>query len=334
MAPKCGALICEGIRTPRGGTGAKRVRILLVSAATLLGAVLGGTRSHAAHAAGIDLDFFKPTTASTGTFCEENGLTIAEGHLEFGANGGYAHRPLVRADQRSNGTSGDVVRDRITTTFLAAYGVSNWLDLGIRVAAVARQVGVVDVDIAENGGVPQRPATSALGDTDLLARVALVRVDGLDKRVRLTLLAPVSLPSGRPDALTGSGNFSFRPRLIAGWHWARLSVSGSAGFAYTRPVEVAGSGLVVGKALLGGLSVAYALIPEGLWLQGETSAALGLELSQTGVGSLATQMIIGARAALPGSVIAQAGVGTGLTHTVGSPRLAAMVGLSRAWTLP
>ena len=285
-----------------------------------------------ARAGGFDLDFFKPTMPSTGTFCEENGLTVPRERLDLAVAGGYAYRPLVVDDQKTGTATGDVVRERIVTTLIAGYGITDRVDVGLRLAAVARQSGGQEVDIAADGGIPQRPTTSALGDTDLLARVALVHEDRPEKRIRLTLLMPLGVPTGHADALSGSGHFSFRPRLIAGWHWPRLAFSASVGFVYTPPVEVPNSALVVGKAAEAGMGLAYAVLPARLWVLAEVTASLGMEQSATGIGTAVTQFLAGARVLLPADLLLQAGLGSGLTHAAGSPRFAATVGLARLWT--
>ena len=296
--------------------------------------ILAAVPSEPARAAGFDLDFFKPTTPSTGTFCEENGLTVPREQLDIAVAGGYAHRPLVMDNVKTGTTTGDVVRDRMATTFTAGYGITDRIDVGLRLTAVAHQVGGQEVDIARDGGIPQRPTPSALGDTDVLARLALIHADRPDKRIRLTLLVPLGLPTGHPDALSGSGHFSVRPRLIAGWHWPRLAFSTSVGFAYTPAVEVASSALVVGKAAEAGLGLAYALLPFRLWALAEVTASMGLEQSSTGIGTAVTQFLAGARTLLPGDLLLQAGFGTGLMRAAGLPRFAATVGLARLWTIP
>lgn len=312
----------------RSGGGAPLAAALAV-ALTVTG---GGRRE--ARGAGFDLDFFKPTSPATGVFHEENGLTVAEGQLDVSVAGGYSHRPLVQADQRNLAISRAVVRDRLTSFLLVSFGLNERLDVGFRLAAVARQVGDVDVEIADDAGIPQRPRTPALGDLELLLRVALVRVDAPDHRFRLTLLAPVGLPTGETEALAGSGEFSFRPRLIAGWHVADLALSASVGYTHVAPVEIPYSALIVGTAVSTGVGVSYALFPQSVWLQAEVTALMGLDLSKTATGTGLAQIMVGPRLRLPGELIVQAGVGTGLTRTAGSPSRAAMVAISHCWGGP
>ncbi|MBC8132253.1 MAG: hypothetical protein H7X95_04670 [Deltaproteobacteria bacterium] len=282
-------------------------------------------------AAGFDLDFFKPTTPSTGTFCEENGLTVAPGRLDLGASGGYAYRPLVLGNQANSAVVGDVVRERVTTFLAASYGITDNIDFGFRLAAVARQVGTVDADIATNAGVPQHPRSAALGDLDLIARVGLLRVNRAHKRFRLTLLAPLAIPTGATDALASNGRVSFRPRLIAGWHWDRTAAAVSAGYGYTAATEVSSSALVVGKAVVAGLAFSYAVVPGRVWIQAEASFNMGIDLSATGRGTAATQVMTGPRVLIPGGIVLQAGVGTGLMRSAGSPRLSGVFSVARVW---
>ena len=287
-----------------------------------------------ARAAGFDLDFFKPTTPATGYFCEENGLTVGRGTLDTDVTGGYSHRPLVLRDQKTALTTGDVVRDRITGFVTVALGLTDRVDIGLRLAAVMQQLGTVAVDLTNDGGVPQHPRSSALGDTDLLLRVALLDVDHRYQGFRLTLTAPMGIPTGAADALSGSGKFSFRPSLTAGWHRVRLSGAASVGYAWRPGAEVPSSGLLVGNAVTAGAGVGYALIRDRLWIQAEASVSVGAVLSRTGAGTVATQLIAGPRALLPGHVMVQVGAGTGLNQSAGSPRFAALATVGRAWSIP
>jgi hypothetical protein len=287
-----------------------------------------------AQAAGFDLDFFKPTTPTTGYFCEENGLTVGRGYLDASVTDGYAHRPLVLRDQKTDGQLGDVVRDRSTGLVAVTFGVTDRIDVGVRVSAVMRQVGDVDVDLSNDGGVPQHPRSSALGDTDLIVRVALVSVEHRTQDFRLTLTAAVGLPTGAADALAGSGRASFRPRLTAGWHLVGFSGAASVGYALRPAVEVPSSKLVVGNAVTAGAGLGYAVLPDRLWFQVEASVSLGVSMSRTGVGTPATQLMAGPRVMLPGVVLLQAGIATGLNNAAGSPRFAALVTAARAWSIP
>ncbi len=305
----------------------------LVSVLLVAGAVWGPGAT-IVRAAGFDLDFFKATTPSTGYFCEDNGLTVGRGYLDASVTDSYAHRPLELRDQKTGAPLGDVVRDRSTGLLAVTFGVTDRIDVGFRLGAVMRQFGDVDVDLSNDGGVPLHPRTSALGDTDLVVRVALLSVEHRYQDFRLTLTAPVGIPTGAVDALAGSGKASFRPRLTAGWHQVRFSGAASVGYTFRPAVEVPSSKLVVGNAVTGGAGFAVAVIPERLWVQAEISASVGLSLSKTGVGTVATQLMAGPRALLPGAVLLQAGLGTGLNDAAGSSRFAALVTAARAWSIP
>lgn len=284
-----------------------------------------------ARAAGFDLDFFKPTTAATGFFNEDNGLTLGRGRLDTEFAGSYSHRPLVlRNPKAANPAGGDVVRDRVTAYASVMYGLTTRIDLGVRFAMVARQVGVVEVDVTD-GSVPQRVSLTGVGDTDVIARITLLAVNRRDSAFALTLTAPVALPTGARDALAGSGKVGFRPHLTAGWQRDAVSVAGTVGFVFRRTVEVTSSSLVVGNAAVAGLGLSWTAIPERLWLLAEISGMADVNLSSTGAGTGLAQVLAGPRVLLPGSIFLQAGAGTGLSNTAGSPRFAASTTLGRVW---
>lgn len=305
---------------------------------SLVAVLAGSADGRSAVAAGFDLDFFKPTTPTTGTFCEENGFTVERGRLDVALTTQYSHRPLVLRDQKTGMTGGDVVRDRLTGFVTTAFGVTDRIDAGGRLAMVLHQTGDVDVDLSnEGGGVPGHPRAREIGDTDLFMRVTLLRPKPerhQDVRFRLTLTAGLGIPTGARDALAGSGKVSFRPRLTAGWQTDRWSAAGSAGYVFRSVVEIPSSRLVVGDAVVAGAGFACAIIPGRLWLEGEISASVGVSDSQTGAGSVATQLIAGPRVILPGELVLQAGAGGGLNHEAGSPRAAAVITLGRVFGAP
>ncbi len=299
-------------------SGGRTLALLaLLGPLTLLGT------SNAAFAAGFDLDFFKPAAASTGYLSEESARVLPAGGMDVGIAFGYSRQPLVRRDQFTGQGGGDIVNDRFTGFFNAAFGIADRVDLGVRVPAVLQQTGDVDVDISEGGGILQRPRARAFGDVELLTRLRMVggpEASGF----HLTLTAPFGIPTGAPDGLTGNGTVSFRPRVIAGWEAHRLSAAASVGYEFRRSAEVPSSNLVVGNALAAGAGIAYAVIPWKIWILGEASASVGVSQSESGVSAIPAQAMLGGRVVLTDRVIIQAGAGTGLNHAPGSSRFRAL----------
>ncbi len=296
----------------------------------LLGSLMLLCTPRAALAAGFDLDFFKPASASTGYLSEESARVLPAGALDLGIAFGYARQPLVRRDQLTGQGAGDIVKDRFTGFFTAAFGIADRADIGIRVPAVVRQTGDVDVDISQGGGILQRPRARAFGDVELLTRLRMVggpEATGF----HLTLTAPFGIPTGAPDGLTGNGRVSFRPRVIAGWEAHRLSAAASVGYEFRRPAEVPSSNLVVGNALAAGAGIAYAVIPWRVWVLGEASASVGASQSETGVSAIPAQAMVGGRILLADRLVIQAGAGTGLNRAPGSPRFRALFTMTYLW---
>ncbi|MES1206038.1 MAG: hypothetical protein ABUS79_08885 [Pseudomonadota bacterium] len=311
--------------------GATRLALLALPRLGCLAVLMLTLPGSPARAEGFDLDFWKPaSSARTGYFSEESARVLPEQTLDLGVSFGYARRLLVIREQMTGGPSGAIVKDRFTGYLSATFGLWGRIDVGLRVPAVLRQTGDVEVDLTDNGGFLRRPRPAALGDVDLLPRI---RVAGAaaSRGFRMTLSAPFGLPTGARDALAGAGSVSFRPRLIAGWEAERVSASVSVGFEFRRAVEIPRSNLVVGNAAVAGAGLAYMAIPYRLWAVGEASVRAGVVQSPTGAGPLSAESLLGARALLTEDLTVQAGVGTGLTTGAGSPRFRALLTFGYLW---
>jgi hypothetical protein len=285
---------------------------------------------------GFDLDSFKPAATGTGYLCEESTRLLPVGTLDLGLTLGYAYRPLVLRDQRNGAIAGDIVTYRSSAYLTAAYGLHERVDVGARLPVVLAQAGDVAVDLMGNGGVPRHPATHALGDLDLLARVRL-RAPADGRGFRLTLTVPLGLPIGDTDGLVGTGSVSLRPRMIAGWEGARLSTSISAGYELRQKTEVPGSTFVVGQAIGAGAGLAYLAVAhkvaflDTLTVLAEASIAVGLAQPETGSAAIPAQGLVGLRTKLPWGLLVQVAGGTGLNGSVGSPRMRALITVARIW---
>jgi hypothetical protein len=287
-------------------------------------------RGRVAQAAGFDLEFFKPTPTSTGYLTEESARILPSRALDIGITFGYARQPLVLRNQLTGGQDGDIVKDRFTGTVIAAFGIANRFDVGVRLPVVIAQTGDVDVAISDRGGILRRPRSRAWGDVGVVARIRLAGVAD-NRGFRLTLTAPFAIPTGARDALAGSAKISLRPRLVAGWESEGLSAAVSAGYEYRPPVEIPLSSLVVGHALVAGAGVAYVMVPRMIWFLAELSVSLGLSQSETGQGAVPAQIMVGLRALLPGDIIIRVGEGTGLGQAPGSARFSALLTLAYVW---
>jgi hypothetical protein len=307
---------------------------VLTGLVTLAGATGGG---RTARAAGFDLDVFKPATASTGFLCADSGNVLPARAVDVGMTLGYAHQPLVRSDQKTGLSTGDVVSDRVTGYLTAIVGVTDRINVGLRMPTVLHQAGNVDIAVGdETTGTLIRPRTPAAGDIDLLARARLLNgTNGTTLgKLHLTLTTAIGLPTGATDALAGNGGFSFRPRLVAGWDIDRFSAALSAGYEFRSSTEVPSSNLVVGNAATAGAGVAWSAISNRLWIMGEASLSVGMAQTQTGNFAVPAEAIAGARVAIADLFVVQGGVGTGLNRAPGSPRFTGLVTVSRVWGGP
>ena len=82
--------------------------------------------------------------------------------------------------------------------------------------------------------------------------------------------------------------------------------------------DLSATGITVGNEIAGGLGLGYAAVPDSLWLLAEAYLSRASS-SNAGQRDTPTELVAGARYALPGPWMLQGGLGFGLTSGVGAP---------------
>ncbi len=174
---------------------------------------------------GFELERFTFNPGSRETMTMGSGDLLDAKRLKLSLAGHYAHRPLVfTIDDRD---SGALVASRFTVHLVAAYGIFDWLEVGLQLPVVAFQGGD---DLSAQGLAPVTSA--ALGAPLLQGRVAFLRQDK-KQPLDLGLTLGVTLPLGSALALTkdpGLG-LAFVPRLGAGYSFGPVRLGAEVGAA-------------------------------------------------------------------------------------------------------
>jgi OmpA-OmpF porin, OOP family len=171
----------------------------------------------------FELERFTFNPGARETMTMGSGDLLDAKRLRLSLAGHYAHDPLVFT---VNGTrAGALVGNRVTAHLVGAYGIFDWLEVGLQLPVVAFQRG----DDLTNLGV-SGVSTAGLGAPLLQGRVAFLRQDR-KQPLDLGLTLGVTFPLGTAGALTrdpGLG-LAFIPRLGAGYSFGPIRVGAELG---------------------------------------------------------------------------------------------------------
>ncbi len=237
--------------------------------------------------------------------------------------GHYAHDPLVFTVDGQR--AGALVANRVTAHLTAAWGVFDWLEVGLQLPVVAFQRGD---DLSAQGLLAV--SSASLGAPLLQGRVAFLRQDR-KQPLDLGLLLGLTLPLGTAEALTrdpGVG-VSFVPRVAAGFSFGPARVGAELGAtvrgaAVLSPTSAAVAD-EVGSQLTWG--VVASTTRQLSMLRAEVSLRGLVPFTRTGASA---ELLAGARVSLLDDqleVFALGGPGFG--RTPGTPAFRALLGV--AW---
>lgn len=185
----------------------------------------------------LDSDYFQ---SLSGTLIEKQSYRVA---LLWS----YVSDPFVLDDPSALDPGYEPVRGRVVTSqtvlhLTGAYGVLDWLELGVDLPLILQQAGEPLTGLADPNEVD---ASFGMGDLRLVPRIALVDLPlGEDAGIRVATMLDASLPTGRTSAFQGGG---LRLEPIAAIEWRlpwRIRVAGNVGYAW-REREVQTLGVTV-----------------------------------------------------------------------------------------
>jgi OmpA-OmpF porin, OOP family len=243
--------------------------------------------------------------------------------LRLGLIGHYAHDPLVFTVDGQR--AGALVANRVTAHLTAAYGIFDWLEVGLQLPVVAFQRGD---DLSARGLLAV--STASLGAPLLQGRVAFLRQDR-KQPLDLALMVGLTLPFGTAEALTrdpGAG-LSFVPRVSAGYSFGPARVGAELGATVRGAAVLSPTSSTVADEV--GSQFTWGVVASTTRQLSIVRGELGLRglVPFTRTGSSA-ELLAGARVSLLDDqleVFALGGPGFG--RTPGTPAFRAMLGV--AW---
>jgi outer membrane protein OmpA-like peptidoglycan-associated protein len=253
----------------------------------------------------IDLQLFRPAADSKGYFTLNGAQVLAPLDFSFGLITTIAWKPLQFQGVIPNTTTSSVitVNNLITTTLQAAVGLLQGdhlgLQLGLQLPIVVltgegtptQNPGVI------NGDTPNQMDSQGIGDLVIQPKIRFINPSR--KKIGVSLIPGLVLPTGDKSHFMGEGQFIFEPSAVVDANWgrygvlrtainvgARIRTKGASTFRDTsdyfyRPTTGNTQpnneqGIKVGNELLGGLGVAWGLVPFRFDLVGEVYGFWGL----------------------------------------------------------
>jgi outer membrane protein OmpA-like peptidoglycan-associated protein len=132
--------------------------------------------------------------------------------------------PLVLTD--ANGKKfASVVDNRLDLHFLFAYGLTDWLELGLDVPLILAQTG----DEVVGADFPGDDAKAGIGPIRLVPRAELVSQRDDDTGFGLGLFVDVSLPTGKQSDFRSDG-LKVEPGLALEYAWSHLRLAANGGY--------------------------------------------------------------------------------------------------------
>ena len=292
---------------------ARRKRGLL----TIIGLFVGMS---SVHANGFDSQIYRPVTSFSGYFTQDSAQVLPGNTVHAGATLHWADDVLVLRDPDTGEVvdNGVVVDKRTVIHAHLGLGAFGFLELGADVPIVLDQKGTLD------GVLPQEQLSSrSMGDLRLFGKTRLLRLGSF----RVGLAADLLLPTGNAESFVGSAKARFAPRLILGLDVGRFSLAVNGGYLIRDSIEIAG--LHVDDEIFGGIGASLAIVRNRLWILGEGYFAYGFR-ADSSEQQTPTEAVGGIRARVYGPWVIQAGVGAGITHGYGAPRVRTAVTVAYA----
>jgi hypothetical protein len=244
--------------------------VFVVFAAALT--VGGAASAQSGDGEGVDsqLLWVSPGPSSFATLASADIL----GHkaVSFGAMFDYYRRPLALEERWSDGTVDKewVVEYAVTADFMWAFGIADWIQLGLVLPVVLDQAGVGATPLMPLGvdDSTYKLSSAALKDLRFDAKVRFVggRDEAAETRgFGLALDVAMAAPTGDELNFAGETGFVFAPNLILDYRRTPISVALNAG-ARLRTEEPALADLTVGHQMTAGLGVTGHLLDRRMLL--------------------------------------------------------------------
>ncbi len=218
-----------------------------------------------ASAQSFELERLSLNAGARETWLAQTGDGLEAMHLRVSLLGHYEHRPLVLT---ADGVEvGAVVGSRWTAQLVGAFGLHEYLELGLLLPVVLFQSGD---DLRAYGRARLMP--TALGAPWLSLRSALLRQGG-QMPIDLAISLHLGLPFGDSIAFTkdpGLG-FSFAPKLGVGHSFGVVRLGAEAGVLIRETETLSAAGEEIGSQFSGALVLSTSGLPVHAELAGRVT---------------------------------------------------------------
>ncbi|WNG60584.1 OmpA family protein [Archangium gephyra] len=265
----------------------------------------------------FELERLELNPGAEGSLVVGTGEVLQAGQLRLSAVGHYSHKLLVLG--RTGQEDVPIVGGRTTMHVVAAYALTNWLQLGAQLPLLAQYVG----DPAKTG--LRSPESFGLGTPTVGLRVGLLtqRKDGAP--VDLSLGADVGLPVGSSSGLANDEKLRYMPRVMVGRRFGFIRAAVDAGFM-VRPegrISDVGPSNDVRDEVGNELRIGVALSTTGRRLRGEFNVRGMVPLSRQ---SGSAELLPGVRYLVNPSLEVFALAGMGVGAAPGTPLFRVLAG--------
>jgi outer membrane protein OmpA-like peptidoglycan-associated protein len=266
----------------------------------------------------IDLQLFRPAVDSKGYFTLNGAQILAPLDFSFGLVSTIAWQPMRLSGVvapysnplRPPIDSAVTVKNLITTTLQGAVGLIQGDHLGLQIGLA------LPIVVLTGEGTPSNPGAGGINDVtayqmhsqgigDLVIHPKIRFINPSRKKIGVSLIPSMVLPTGDKKHFMGEGQFIFQPSAVVDANWgrygvlrtainvgARIRTKGASTFvddqaSFNRPIvdpdnrpntvnPNTGKGIKVGNEILAGLGAAWGLVPFRFDLVGEVYGFAGL----------------------------------------------------------
>ncbi|WP_375761096.1 Ig-like domain-containing protein [Corallococcus exercitus] len=289
--------------------------------AVFVTALFAGTSAHAQATAvsqAIDVQQYKPGPGIADVLAVHGAKVQRHLGWNVGLSVNYADKPLNFFDPRSDTYITSVVKSQVGVDLMGAIGIYDRFEIGVVLPiTIQSSENSPGVDASFANGV----SGGGIGDLRLIPKARLLDGDNYG----LSVVVPVSLPTGGASDFLGGSGVSVNPRVVAEYG-RRFRVLANVGVDIRKAEQL--RNLNVGSALAYGVGAEAPLGDLPLAVQASLVGAVGFKQQNEEERPLELLAALKYRG-LTG-LSAQVGAGPGLTHGYGTPtfRVLASVGYS------
>ncbi|HMU39393.1 MAG TPA: OmpA family protein [Pseudomonadota bacterium] len=193
--------------------------------------ILGSVQTAHAQNTRFDVQNFRPTPGPRDLIIIPQSQPLSHNSGAVGAYFSFSLDPLVLLNNDGQRVA-DVVKNRLELDIMAAYGLGNWLELGMVLPVILFQQSSNLESIGEEGQIQ----STVVGDLAVLLKVPFVRRLSYAKGFGVSLQGRVNFPTGNQDAFASDGKVTFTPSFVADYRFGMGALLALQAGVHIRPV--------------------------------------------------------------------------------------------------